>query len=98
MSSPLAHVHDNVVSIQLGGIRRWNIIAGFAHLAQMIAILVLANGFTLPVTATYMAGPPGTPPAEPVVLFDSRIAWGVALFFGLSADVTPWDTALHYYV
>ena len=32
-----------------------------------------------------MAGPPGTPPSEPVVLFDSRIAWGVALFFGLSA-------------
>ena len=70
---------------QLGGIRRWNVIAGFAHLAQMIAILVLSNAFTLPVTATYMAGPPGTPPSEPVVLFDSRIAWGVALFFGLSA-------------
>jgi hypothetical protein len=78
-------MQDSTTSGQLGGIRRWNIIAGFAHLAQMIAILVLANGFTLPVTATYMAGPPGTPPAEPVVLFDSRIAWGVALFFGLSA-------------
>jgi hypothetical protein len=32
-----------------------------------------------------MAGPPGTPPSDPVVLFDSRIAWGVALFFGISA-------------
>ena len=82
-SAPVAQ--DTIVSAQLGGIQRWNLIAGFAHLAQCIAILVLANDFTLPVTATYMAGPPGTPPADPVVLFDSRIAWGVALFFGLSA-------------
>lgn len=51
----------------------------------MIAILVLANDFSLPVTATYMEGPPGTAPADPVLLFDSRVAWGVALFFGLSA-------------
>jgi hypothetical protein len=76
---------DSTTSTQLAGIRRWNVIAGFAHLAQMVAILVLANDFALPVTATYMAGPPGTPPSDPVVLFDSRIAWGVALFFGLSA-------------
>jgi hypothetical protein len=32
-----------------------------------------------------MDGPPGTPPLAPVTLFDSPIAWGVALFFGLSA-------------
>jgi hypothetical protein len=70
---------------QLGRIRRWNIIAGFAHLVQLILILVLSTDFALPVTASYVLGPPGTPPSEPVVLFDSRIAWGVALFFGLSA-------------
>jgi hypothetical protein len=70
---------------QLAGIKQWNLIAGFAHLVQMLAILALANGFSLPVTATYMAGPPGTPPSASVVLFDSRVAWGVALFFGLSA-------------
>jgi hypothetical protein len=51
----------------------------------MILILVLANDFALPVTAAYVLGPPGTPPTDPVTLFDSRIAWGVALFFGLSA-------------
>lgn len=70
---------------QLGKIRRWNLIAGFAHLTQLVLILVLANDFSLPVTATYMEGPPGTPPSDPVVLFDSRVAVGVALFFGLSA-------------
>lgn len=66
-------------------LRKLNIVAGLAHLTQMVLILVLANQFTLPVTAAYPQGPPGTPVADPVVLFDSRIAWGVALFFGLSA-------------
>ena len=66
-------------------LRRWNIIAGFAHLVQAIAVLALANDFTLPITASYMAGPPGTPLSAPVTLLDSRIGWGVALFFLLSA-------------
>ena len=70
---------------QISRIRRWNIVAGLAHLVQLVLVLALANDFTLPVTATYMAGPPGTPPSDPVTLFDSRLAWGVALFFGLSA-------------
>ncbi|MDO8309326.1 MAG: heliorhodopsin HeR [Actinomycetota bacterium] len=85
MTAPPASVSESATISQLGRIRRWNVIAGFAHLAQLFAILVLANDFTLPVTASYMAGPPGTPPSDPVVLFDTRIAWGVALFFGLSA-------------
>jgi hypothetical protein len=66
-------------------LRRWNIIAGFAHLVQAIAVLALSNDFTLPVTASYLAGPPGSPPGDPVTLLDSRIGWGVALFFLLSA-------------
>ena len=69
----------------LSKLRRLNIIAGFAHLIQMLAILALSNSFTLPVTASYVEGPPGTPASTPVVLLDSRIGWGVALFFGLSA-------------
>ena len=85
MSTSEAPVQRNTTTRQFIGIRRWNLIAGCAHLAQMIAILVLANDFTLPVTATYMSGPPGTPQSEPVVLFDIRVAWAIALFFGLSA-------------
>ncbi len=81
--------------IKMTHIKKLNIVAGLAHLTQMVLILVLANNFTLPVTAAYPQGPPGTPVADPVVLFDSRIAWGVALFFALSAFfqllvVTPW--------
>ena len=70
--------------ILIKNLRRFNIIAGFAHLIQMVLILVLANDFSLPITAGYLTGPPGTP-LSTVTLMDSRIAWGVALFFALSA-------------
>ncbi|MFM1966245.1 MAG: hypothetical protein RL134_1970 [Actinomycetota bacterium] len=73
------------LSKQMRGLRRLNLIAGFAHLVQMILILVLATDFTLPITASYMEGPPGTPLSDPVTLVDVRVAWGVAAFFGLSA-------------
>lgn len=73
------------VNISDSSLRRLNIIAGFAHLVQLIIILILATDFTLPVTATYMEGPPGTTPSDTIVLFNSPIALAVALFFGLSA-------------
>ena len=66
-------------------LRKLNVIAGFAHLVQMVLILALANDFSLPITAQYMEGPPGQPLAAPVTLLDSRITYGVALFFALSA-------------
>ncbi|MEK9957048.1 MAG: heliorhodopsin HeR [Actinomycetota bacterium] len=71
--------------ISFAGLRKLNLIAGFAHTTQMFLILFLATDFTLPVTASYVLGPPGTPAEDPVVIFDSPIAWGVALFFALSA-------------
>ena len=55
-------------------LRRLNVIAGFFHLAQLVIILVLATDFTLPITAAYMQGPPGTPLSDPVTLIDVRVA------------------------
>ena len=72
-------------TITSSGLRRFNLIAGVFHLAQMIAVLALSSDFGLPVTATYMAGPPGSQFADSVVLFDIPLAYGVALFLGLSA-------------
>lgn len=66
-------------------IRRYNIIAGVFHLAQMIAVLSLANDFTLPIVARYMSGPPGSTFADPITLFDTPVGFGVATFLGLSA-------------
>lgn len=66
-------------------LRRYNLVAAVVHAAQAIAVLVLSNGFTLPVTASYLQGPPGTPPTARVTLFETRTAWGVAGFLALSA-------------
>lgn len=76
---------DEATAKQMRSLRRLNVIAGFAHLIQMILILVLATDFTLPITVAYTEGPPGTPPSPPVDLLNVSVAWGVAAFFGLSA-------------
>ena len=66
-------------------IRRYNLIAGIFHFAQMAAVLALANDFSLPIVARYMSGPPGTTFAEPITLLDTPVGLTVALFLGLSA-------------
>ena len=71
--------------INAGSIRRYNVIAGFFHLAQMVAVLALSNDFTLPIVARYMAGPPGSVFADPITLLDAPIGITVAIFLGLSA-------------
>lgn len=70
---------------QTGSIRTWNIYAGLLHLASMTIIIALSNDFSLPVTATYLSGPPGTTPNSPVLLFNNNVSLAVALFLGLSA-------------
>jgi hypothetical protein len=77
------------------GLRRYNVVAAAIHAGQAVLILVLANEFTLPVTATYLEGPPGTTPADQIVIWDLPVALGVALFFALSAAAhlliaSPW--------
>lgn len=71
--------------INTARIRRSNITAGVFHLLQMVAVLALANDFSLPIVARYMAGPPGSTFAEPITLLDAPIGLTVAIFLGLSA-------------
>ncbi len=76
-------------------LRLYNGVMGLFHLLQGVAVLALANDFTLPVTATYLQGPPGTDLTETVTLLDVSVAWGVAGFLFLSAlahftIVSPW--------
>lgn len=66
-------------------LRTWNIVMGALHAAQAVLVLVLATDFTLPIGASYLEGPPGTPAGDTTVLFDLSIAWGVAVFLFLSA-------------
>ena len=51
----------------------------------MVAVLALANDFSLPIVARYMSGPPGTTFAEPITVLDTPVGLTVALFLGLSA-------------
>ena len=66
-------------------LRNYNLGAAFLHLAQMVAVLALSNGFTLPIAARYMAGPPGSVFADPIVLFEVPVGLTVAIFLGLSS-------------
>ena len=72
-------------NLTIPGLRRFNLIAGVLHLLQLAAVLALSTDFSLPVTATYMAGPPGTPLGNSIVLFRTPLALAVALFLALSA-------------
>ncbi|MCB2223946.1 MAG: heliorhodopsin HeR [Actinobacteria bacterium] len=76
-------------------LRAWNTVMGLFHAVQGVAVLAIANDFSLPVTATFMEGPPGASAPEISTLFDLRFAWGVAAFLFLSAlahwvIASPW--------
>jgi len=66
-------------------LRRFNVVAGLLHLLSLVGVLALAHDFSLPITATYMTGAPGTTFAAPIVLFNTPVAYTVAIFFALSA-------------
>ncbi len=70
---------------ELSRLRISNAIMGALHAAQGVAVLVLSTDFTLPITATYLQGPPGSAPGDPTDLFDLSVAGGVAGFLFLSA-------------
>jgi hypothetical protein len=74
-------------------LRRFNAGMGLLHAAQGAAVLALATDVALPVTATFLEGPPGVDaPPPPTTLFEISIAGGVALFLFLSA-IAHWVIA-----
>jgi hypothetical protein len=75
---------DQSVERRLGHLRIWNLVVGLILAVQAILIAVLTNNFSLPVTATFMEGPPGTAPTLHH-LFNIATGWGVFAFLGISA-------------
>jgi len=75
---------DQSIERKLRQLRIWNIIVGLILAAQAIMIAVLTNKFSLPVTATFMDGPPGTAPVLHH-LFNISTGWGVFAFLAISA-------------
>jgi hypothetical protein len=84
-SSTLTLTATSISAARATSLRRWNVGVGLVHAVQAVAVLALATAFVLPVTASFIQGPPGTPAAAPTTLFDISVAWGVALFLFLSA-------------
>jgi len=72
--------------------RKYNLGMGALHVLQAVAIIVLATDFALPVTGTFMAGPPGTPPKDPAELFSMPVGWAVAAFL-LFSGLAHWYIA-----
>jgi hypothetical protein len=77
-------VIDQSIEKRLGRLRIWNIAVGLILAVQAIMIAILTNGFSLPVTATFMSGPPGTAP-KLYHWFDIPTGWGVFAFLAISA-------------
>lgn len=72
------------VDDQAGKLRVFNLVIGLVHLVQAIAMLALSNDFSLPVTRTLLAGPPGTEPSQDP-WFDLLLGPAVAAFLLLAA-------------
>jgi hypothetical protein len=83
---------DGIADARLRRLRLYNLGMGALHAIQGILVLALATDFSLPVTAAFMEGPPGTEPAPATELFSVSIPWGVALFLFLSA-IAHWTIA-----
>jgi len=66
-------------------LRNANLVVGLVLVAQAVLIVALSNDFAIPVTATYLEGPPGSALPGPTTLFDVRFGWAVAAFLGLAA-------------
>jgi hypothetical protein len=69
---------------RFNNLRTWNIVVGLVLAVQAVLMAILSNDFKLPVTATFMSGPPGTAP-ELHHLFDIATGWGVFTFLAISA-------------
>ena len=62
-----AEMPSRLVSDRTGsGLRRYNAAMGLLHAVQAVAVIALANNFTLPVNGTFLEGPPGSPMLDPV--------------------------------
>ncbi|MBN2075912.1 MAG: heliorhodopsin HeR [Dehalococcoidales bacterium] len=77
-------VTDQTTELKLNRLRIWNIAVGLILAVQAALMAVLTNNFSLPVTSTFMSGPPGSAP-QLHNLFNISTGWGVFTFLAISA-------------
>jgi len=85
---------DKATERKLSNLRIWNIVVGLILAAQAVIMALLTNKFSLPVTATFMQGPPGSA-ATLHHIWDIQTGWGVFAFMAISAlalltIASPW--------
>ncbi len=85
---------DKTTERKLNNLRIWNIVVGLILAAQAVVMALLTNNFSLPVTATFMQGTPGSP-AILHHIWDIQTGWGVFTFMAISAlalltIASPW--------
>ena len=83
MSTP-AVTASGVDDQALRSLRAWNLALTVLHLAQAVAVVVLATDFAITLTQALPTGPPGTPNASPEGLLDLPIGATVATFLALA--------------
>ena len=66
-------------------LRRLNVIVGSVHALQAAVLLAIANAASLPITASFLVGPPGAGDYGTASLGSVRIDWLVAAFLLLAA-------------
>ena len=85
---------DQGIERKLNNLRIWNIVVGLILAVQAVLMAVLTNNFSLPVTATFMEGAPGSASTLHHI-WDIQTGWGVFTFMAISAlslliIASPW--------
>jgi hypothetical protein len=75
---------DQSTERKFKNLRTWNIVVGLILAVQAVMMAVLTNNFSLPVTATFMQGPPGSAAALQNI-WSIQTGWGVFAFMAISA-------------
>ena len=76
-------------------LRRLNVVVGSVHALQAVVLLALAAPASLPITASFLVGPPGAGDYGSARLGSVRVDWLVAVFLLLAAIdhlavISPW--------
>jgi len=87
-------VTDQSIERRLSRLRIWNIVVGLVLVVQAVLMAVLTNNFSIPVTATFLQGMPGTPSTLQTI-WSIQTGWGVFTFMAISAAAllliaSPW--------
>lgn len=85
---------DKTTEQKLSNLRIWNLIVGLVLAVQAVLMAILTNKFSLPVTATFMEGAPGST-SKLHHIWNIQTGWGVFTFMAISAlalliIASPW--------